>query len=60
MQKFTRRGFKRDPKTMDKFEVTGVTPFVSILGQYEAFGKLLLVPITGKGEGEVQYCKYVC
>lgn len=51
------RGFKRDPKTMSNFIVTGTVPVVSIKGHYEGLGKLLLVPVTGKGEAEIQYCK---
>lgn len=44
---------------MSTIVFTGLCPQVSILGQYEANGKVLLIPVTGKGEGEVKYCKYI-
>lgn len=52
------RGFPRDPKTMSKFVVSGFVPMISAKGNYKASGKILLLPVTGTGEGEIQYCKY--
>ncbi|KAJ6635880.1 Protein takeout [Pseudolycoriella hygida] len=52
------KGFKKDPKEMSGFEITGFTPFMSVRGHYVGSGKLLLLPVTGSGLGEVLFGEY--
>lgn len=42
---------------MTGFKLTGFAPKIHIKGHYEASGKLLLVPVTGSGIGQVKYCE---
>jgi hypothetical protein len=48
-------GFKRDPKTITQLEIKGSMPYMAFNGHYEATGRLLLVPLTGSGDGQTDY-----
>jgi len=50
-------GFKRDPKTITQLEIKGSMPYMAFNGHYEASGRLLIVPITGSGDGQTDYFK---
>lgn len=41
-------GFDKDPKK-SKFEVSGKTKHLAIVGNYNIDGKVLFLPITGNG-----------
>lgn len=43
---------------MTGFEISGLCPYISIIGHYSGAGKFLLLQVTGDGEGEIQYCEY--
>lgn len=45
---------------MKSFSLTGFCSYISVKGHYDASGKLLLLQVTGEGEGEVQFCEYKC
>lgn len=45
---------------MKSFSLSGFVSKISLKGHYDASGKLLLLQVTGSGEGEVQYCEYKC
>ncbi|ALC46323.1 CG17279, partial [Drosophila busckii] len=44
------------------FELVGFTPLLRLDGEYEATGKLLLLPLEGKSQARVQLkdCKFTC
>lgn len=43
---------------MTKFELIGHCPLVGFKGKYNVAGKILLLPVTGNSDGEVNFCKY--
>ncbi len=43
---------------MQKFEIKGHCPLISVKGKYNVKGKVLLLPVVGDDEGEVKLCKY--
>lgn len=46
------RGFEADPRT-SKFELEAIVPQVTLRGKYKINGKVLILPITGKGRSDL-------
>ncbi|KAJ6633231.1 Protein takeout [Pseudolycoriella hygida] len=46
-------GFPKDPKEMTQFELIGRCPELGLKGKYNVTGKILLLPVSGDGDGEV-------
>ncbi|XP_037041548.1 protein takeout-like isoform X1 [Bradysia coprophila] len=47
-------GFEKDPKT-SKFRMRGHLKLSTISGPYQVSGKVLLLPITGRGWSEIKF-----
>ncbi|XP_037029962.1 uncharacterized protein LOC119069603 [Bradysia coprophila] len=49
------KGFKKNPREMESFQVSGFSPSLNLFGKYDGTGKFLLLQVGGSGNGEIGF-----